>query len=303
VKPALCLEQNEFNPYPMDIPEPIEFITKTPAYKDFEITQSNYSKIEQLSSFKQRIDFYCPGCGGSSVFVRGEDDYLPANNKKKSDLENESSSFISKLKLPNDFDLIKKSFEKVLFIDIRFACARNNSHFISFMFTVHESKICKTGQYPSTADFEIKDADKYDKILSKEKLKEFKRAIGLYSHGVGIGSFTYLRRIFEDQIYEAYDHSEVKNQVDQNRFNSLRFDEKIEKLRGDLPDFLVQNKSIYGILSKGIHELTEDDCLRYFDPVKVGIELILEEKLEKYVKQMKIKSIQGTINKIAKDIK
>jgi hypothetical protein len=255
----------------MEIPEPIDFITKTPTYKDFDINQANYLKVGQLLYFKQQIDFYCPGCGGSSVFIREEDDYLSLNNKKRSALAKEYTPIFDALKLPSGFELAKKTYEKTLFIDIRFACARDRNHFINFTFTIHNSKICKSGQYPSTADFEIKDADKYEKVLSKEKLKEFKRAIGLYSHGVGIGSFAYLRRIFEGQISEAYKASEIGKIINQTDFTLLRFDEKIEKLKADLPDFLVQNRAIYGILSKGIHELSEDDCLKYFDPIKLGL--------------------------------
>lgn len=49
----------------------------------------------------------------------------------------------------------------------------------------------------------------------------------------------------------------------------------------ELPDFLVKNRDLYGILSKGIHELSEDECLSYFDPVKAALELILDQALEK----------------------
>lgn len=50
---------------------------------------------------------------------------------------------------------------------------------------------------------------KYDKVLSGERLKEFTRASGLAANGVGIGSFVYLRRIFEELIGEA--HKAAKN--------------------------------------------------------------------------------------------
>lgn len=36
---------------------------------------------------------------------------------------------------------------------------------------------------------------------------------------------------------------------------------------------------MYSILSKGVHELEEQECLEYFNIVKDGIELILDEKL------------------------
>ena len=58
-------------------------------------------------------------------------------------------------------------------------------------------------------------------------------------------------------------------------------DEKIGLLKDYLPSFLVENKSIYSILSKGIHELDENTCLEYFETMKLGIEIILDQKLEK----------------------
>ena len=33
-------------------------------------------------------------------------------------------------------------------------------------------------------------------------------------------------------------------------------------------------------MSKDIHELNEDTCLNHFDALRVGIEIILDEKLE-----------------------
>ena len=65
-----------------------------------------------------------------------------------------------------------------------------------------------------------------------------------------------------------------------------------------MPNFLVENKTMYGILSVGIHSLNENDCLKYFDAVKVGIELILDEKLEKLNKVKKIEEAQNRIQTI-----
>lgn len=60
--------------------------------------------------------------------------------------------------------------------------------------------------------------------------------------------------------------------------------------------YIVKNHSIYSILSKGIHELSEEECLKYFIPIKNGIELILDENLEK---QEKVRKIKETENRIA----
>jgi hypothetical protein len=57
-------------------------------------------------------------------------------------------------------------------------------------------------------------------------------------------------------------------------------EDKVEILKEFLPSQLVEAKSIYGILGKGVHELTEEECLKYFPPLKLSIELILNQKIE-----------------------
>ena len=79
-------------------------------------------------------------------------------------------------------------------------------------------------------------------------------------------------------------------------------DDKIKFLKGNLPAFLVENHSIYGILSKGIHELSEEDCKNYFTILRESIELILDEKLEQLQKDKKKKEIRSALSKICKDI-
>ena len=43
---------------------------------------------------------------------------------------------------------------------------------------------------------------------------------------------------------------------------------------------MVNNNKIYKILSKGIHALSEDECLKYYDSIRIAIELMLDEILE-----------------------
>jgi len=55
-------------------------------------------------------------------------------------------------------------------------------------------------------------------------------------------------------------------------------DDKIDLLKNHLPEILVDNKRVYNILSLGIHELSEKACLAFFDVLKQGIILILEDE-------------------------
>lgn len=162
------------------------------------------------------------------------------------------------------------------------------------------SVIMKVGQYPSVADIHIGKIKQYDKELRKPDLKEFTRAIGLAANGVGIGSFVYLRRIFENLIQEAFD--EAKSSIDVVTFDKQRMDEKIYTLKDYLPSFIVENRAVYGILSKGIHELSEDECLAYFDCMRSSIELILDERIEQVKKRKKEELVRKSINDIASKI-
>ncbi|MEK4671454.1 hypothetical protein [Niallia sp. FSL R7-0271] len=74
--------------------------------------------------------------------------------------------------------------------------------------------------------------------------------------------------------------------------------EKIEYLKDYLPKFLVSNKSLYSILSKGIHELSEQECLENYDTVYAAIIYILEQKLEIDEKNKREQEIQKNIQSI-----
>ena len=104
-------------------------------------------------------------------------------------------------------------------------------------------------------------------------------AVWLAAEGIGIGSFVYFRRIIENLVFEKYAEHKESLEISECDFSRLKFDKKIETLKDYLPEALVKNKAIYGIVSKGIHELSEEECLDMFQPLLIGIELILDEEM------------------------
>lgn len=170
----------------------------------------------------------------------------------------------------------------------------NHSH-------VHNS-ITKIGQYPSVADIHRGQIKQFDKILGKQVSNEFSRAIGLAANGVGIGSFVYLRRIFERLVFEAYEEAKKNGATSLENFEHQRMDEKIKSLQGFLPSFIVEHHKIYGILSKGIHELSEKECLAYFNTMKKSIEMILDQRIEQMTKKQKEAEVMKEIDSIASKI-
>jgi hypothetical protein len=80
-------------------------------------------------------------------------------------------------------------------------------------------------------------------------------------------------------------------------------EEKIELLRDYLPNFLVENKVMYGMLSFGIHKLSEEQCLGHFDLLRAGIDIILDHQLEEKNKADRLKRASDLIHKANNDLK
>jgi hypothetical protein len=146
----------------------------------------------------------------------------------------------------------------------------------------------KIGQSPSLADLVTAEIRKYRKLLGIDAHREFSKAIGLSSHGIGIGAFVYLRRIIENLIEEAHQVAKTSEGWDESVYTDRRTVERMHLLKGFLPPFLVENTFLYAILSKGLHELSENECLEAFSLMRISIELILDQKLEKQEREAKI---------------
>ncbi|MEK1853941.1 MAG: hypothetical protein AAAC48_19255 [Phyllobacterium sp.] len=159
-------------------------------------------------------------------------------------------------------------------------CQRDAAHVYSYVFISTEDVVVKIGQFPSLEDIAASDLQRFRPVLEKEYFSELHRAGGLASHGIGIGSFVYLRRIFERLIVTHRDKLAEVTGKPIDGFDGLRMDEKIDALKSVLPATLVKNKSVYGILSKGIHELDEETCKKYFPIVRAAIIAMLEEDLQ-----------------------
>jgi len=195
------------------------------------------------------------------------------------------------------------------------SCTHSQNHIFRFIFKINVQmsntlqveniSLEKIGQYPSINDFSST-LDEYKKILDNNYIKELNRALGLKSHGVGIGSFIYLRRIFEKLIFEKADEKAAAtgSAFKLEEFKVLRMEEKIDSLKNELPKNLVDNsKFLYGILSKGIHQLEEDECLLYFDVVYLAIKNILDEKIRMKKQEENESKVKKELQKISSKLK
>ena len=182
-------------------------------------------------------------------------------------------------------------------------CTRNPSH--SYVFYLHLAVggvLSKVGQYPSLEDITGSELRKYKNQLRGGYFQELTRANGLISHGIGIGSFVYLRRIFEKLIEDhRVDFEKSGDAI--SGFDGMRIEDKIEALKTVLPPALVKNRATYSILSSGIHALSEDDCRLYYPVVKAAIIQILEQDFEARERQRAEEELEAAIAEIQGKLK
>jgi len=237
-----------------------QFAFQTPLYAKLTLPKDLQLKGILHGVVRANVDGHCPSCGKASTFY--------TTNAAKWDLSPQGPNFV-RLKKIQGFD------------DFTLTCSRQSQHKLKFWYLFSGDVVTKVGQHPSVADIANDEAAHYRSILNKSDASELHKAIGLAAHGGGIGSFVYLRRLFERVIYGRFAEFKEAEGWDEDAFLTLRMDEKIRLLKDHIPNFLYDNRKMYSILSKGIHELSEESCLKAFEPLRLSIKIILEEDKKK----------------------
>lgn len=181
---------------------------------------------------------------------------------------------------------------------------RHENDKLIFFVKEFDDGFLKIGQLPSLASLQTAGVSKkYRKQLSKKHYKAFTKAIGLAANGVGAGSLVYLRRIFSDLIDETHEKHKGVTGISEEDFKKLRMDKRVSALNKYLPKQLVEMKVVYSILSSGIHNLEEEECLSLFGPLKLSIELILDEHIKSEEEANRAADVKGQISKIQQNLK
>ena len=252
-----------------------ELLVNKGLYDSVDITVDDLAELEKYLSKNEytdnTLDCFCVHCETNRVFKYADSEVHDSINMMRIEFYHDVKTRKSKK---------EDTFNSYLYrrYVLTYHCARNKEHSILFDLIVSDNKIIKVGQYPSVADLVIPEIAKYKSILGKQ-YSEFYKAVGLFAHGIGIGSFVYLRRIIENLVYDKYSQVVDELAISKKDFDYLKFDIKIETLKDYLPKVLVTNKNVYGIVSKGVHELSEEECRKMFPYIKAGIELILDDLL------------------------
>ena len=293
-----------------------DFLVNKGLYDEIDITKDNIYELADLVGGHVKISIYCPKCGESRVFSCENIPnywYDVHDEIKENSLEDEIVLWQQiqdkrKSQCPEDSQKtwtwnncsLKDSTRLMVF---KFVCAMDSTHHLDYIVLTNENRMKKIGQYPSVADLTFPELKEYRKIMTKDDEKEFKRAIGLYASGIGIGSFVYLRRIFERIIAKAGQKAIADGKIQEDEFSNARVNEKIKMLSEYLPKVLTNNKVSYGIISKGIHELNEKECIDYFPIMQSLIIMILRQWEKMRRDEEEEKKISAKLSQIATEIK
>lgn len=265
------------------------FLQTAGLYDSKEICEDNITDLIELLKGNVKISAYCKECKQERVFSMKPIEYYfetgPEGNEKISCASlGEEIELLQNMIFSTKVRQENSSVEEWKWINwqiadttrlmkLEYICSMNEEHHLDYIVLATDNSMMKIGQYPSIADMTFPELDAYKHVISKEDRKELGTAIGLYASGVGAGSYVYLRRILERLVYQAKEAT--ADAIDNEMFEQARVAEKIKMLEGYLPDILVKNTTIYGILSKGIHELSEEECRKHFPVVKECIYQIL----------------------------
>lgn len=295
----------------------VHFLQTAGLYDSRTICEDNISDLIELLKGNVKINAYCKECRQERVFSMKPIEYYFLTGPEEDEEiacaslgeEIESLQYMifntkarEKRNSTDEWKWINRQIaDTTRLMKLEYICSMDEGHHLDFVVLTTDSSMMKIGQYPSVADMTFPELDAYKHIISKQDRKELGTAIGLFASGVGVGSYVYLRRILERLVYQAKE--KAGDSIDGKEFKKARVGERIKMLEGYLPDILVKNTTIYGILSKGIHELSEEECRKYFPVVKECIYQILGmwESLRK--KQADEAALNKALSAISSSIK
>jgi len=271
----------------------IKLMRKSALYDSCDLPATQAGPLmNYIQEYGLRVDAHCLGCGHETTYVLSP---------------RESRTIYSEHP-----DLLSMHINELsaMLGSITFHCSRvphassHNAHFC-FKAAVNWKKdqkpeertltITKIGQWPSVADMAAAKFAEYENLIPQVDLAELRRAVGLAAHGIGIGAFVYLRRIFERLVQRAEAAAEI-------RPGAQRMDDRIAALDGTLPEFVVKNRKFYGIVSKGIHELSERECIEAFSIVEAAVLLMLDEVSAAEKRKARLKEAEVKLSQLGETL-
>lgn len=242
-------------------------------YGKCQIKVENFARFS-FSQHLKSLDLYCPKCKNHKTFVYDQSNGSQQMGTDKWMVDKLSWHIVSRLQY------------------LTYACPTCDEK-IYYALYFDGNNLHKIAQYPSLMDVtrdELKEFDK-SKLIDESHYKEVYKAYECASSGFYVAAFTYMRRVYENLLLNLYKENKIEIAVEEGDFERLKFDQKLELLKGYLAIEESIYKPLYSILSEGIHSSPEEECQKHFTLLKIVLLDILAEQKAKKEKAEKRKAM------------
>ncbi len=181
-----------------------------------------------------------------------------------------------------------------------------HTFWVQRLVTERNIKLQKVGQLPRK---KLERDSKLQKFF-KSDADYYEKALISLNNGYGIAAFAYFRRIVESNILSLLDllasdvdpkdkTSPFKSAIDQLRIESPMSD-KIKIANNALPEYLKPDGlnplgKIYGLLSEGVHSLSDEQCLTKAENLQACLCFLVTELASRKKNKESFKSMVGKL--------
>lgn len=166
-------------------------------------------------------------------------------------------------------------------------CKKERKKFYLLVLRINNEtfRVEKIGEYPQK---ELPKSRELSKFFKQDK-DEYNKAVICIAHGFGVAAFAYMRRIVENNIFSLLDliqegvepNSTLAKSIAELKITSPMSD-RIKIANNALPDYLKPDGfnplgQIYGLLSDGVHSLSDNDCLDKAENLQACLEFLISE--------------------------
>jgi hypothetical protein len=174
--------------------------------------------------------------------------------------------------------------------------------------------VMKVGQYPAPSVVLPKDLERN---LGEDAAQFYRRALVCRNNGFGLAAATYIRRVVEDKTNELIElaaEAAESHQLDEATVAAIRkaadstvytrFEDKLQYAGTVFPEMLLVGSynplaTLFSLVSKGIHGLSEEECITIADDTSAVFEYVFAKlradmmERNKFVERMKILNQPG----------
>lgn len=259
------------------------------AFGEFQVEKGIYEQINgiKIEDFKaltsnqalKTIDLYCPLCKENKTFIYSKSEYING---------------LGQLPYPSEDGFGTAYTGAIRFLN--YECPSCGKKLVYGFYHNGKASVTKITQYPSLFDVSRDELKKYQKndLIDKVSFSQLYKAETCASSGYYVAAYTYMRRVYETMLLSVFKQYEQEIGITEDNFRKLRSDEKLKSIKNYLAIDDEIYIPLYGLLSAGIHAMTEEQCCEDYTVLKpILLEILAEQKAkkEKAAKRKELKEL------------